>query len=243
MKVYQVATAPASLATWLQQLLIPAAAAAGIEDPPPVEIRPCGRFSGLASGPATATDGRVSIDRTVLHRPRAALVAIFLHECTHRLLDGHAVAPHGPEFFTLQLVLLTRLDRAGFQAPLTPWAWRTDQYDLQDPPAPLADQDPAHWMPRVFAWGLAQAQELAPTLLPARALAEEICTRAAAWYSQLEAEPSQEKKRQKQIASWKSAAGMLPAVDRARQAWKAAAVGLGLLSLPTLLQALAWALR
>lgn len=243
MKVYQVAAAPAPLAIWLQQILMPAAAAAGIEDAPPLEIRNCGRYSGWASPPDYAPDGRIAISQTALHRPRESLVYVYLHECCHRLLNGHNVQAHGVEFYTLLATLLTRLDTACYLKPLTPWAWRLDGYDSQDPPPPMSDLAPALWRPRALAWALTQAEELAPTSMPARALADKICTRAAHWYSQLEVEPTQEKKRQKQIAAWKFAAGMLPAVDRAREAWKAAAVGLGLLSLPTLVQVLSWALR
>ena len=126
-----------SAGLWLQRILEPVIAACRFQNPPPVEVRPTGRWSGWCSFNRQALDHRVCISNQVFGWSQERLISVYLHECTHRLLETFRdeVADHGPVFFTLNLLLLSR-SKAFFELD---YRFQLALYDLQDQPAQLKD--------------------------------------------------------------------------------------------------------
>ena len=133
-------TRPAgSAGLWLQRILEPVVAACRFEKPPPVEIRPTGRWSGWCSFNSQALDRRVFLSNQVFGWSHERLISVYLHECAHRLLEKYRdeVADHGPVFFALNLLLLSR-SKAFFELD---HRFQLALYDLQDQPAQLKNFD------------------------------------------------------------------------------------------------------
>ena len=142
------------VAQWLSAILSPAIQAANFSRPPPVELRPTGRWGGWCDGKDYAADGRVAISNRVFFWKRESILSVYLHESAHRMLDGQEVASHGPEFFLLNLVLLARCASL-FAAEA---AQKLSFYDLQDCPAEL-ENEPT-WRGIVTTWALPKAEQI-----------------------------------------------------------------------------------
>lgn len=171
--------------------------------PRPIVFTDTGLYGGWAAGSKTRNpDGRITLHLEFLDQGhRSRLVAIYLHELAHCLLDEAEEAIEGKEaflhghdaaFLALELTMLLRLDQAAFQADnATRWFNKADLYDIQDPPQCWSDSSVAEWIPRALAWALAQATELAESDLDSLAVATEICRRYWTWCDTMAAEPAQ----------------------------------------------------
>jgi hypothetical protein len=163
--VYETIKAPPG---WLHQLLQPVVDACRFQSAPPLEVRPTGNAGGYCQSSDLAHDRRVMISKKVVFWSNETAICVYLHEAAHRLLDVAEVDDHGPEFFCLQAILLTRSTQFFRRDPL----FCTDLYDLQDEPAELNE---AGWRGIVLNWSLLMAAELAATELSAEQLADEVC--------------------------------------------------------------------
>lgn len=175
--VYQTRAAQPALAGWLERLLVPLSSACRFDRLPPIEIRPTGRWGGWCAGRDDAPDRRVCLSSRISFWTTENVIAVYLHEACHRVLDGQKIDGHGPEFFALNSALLIRAGSFfrcvdGFQRPSL---YELSLYDFQDCPEALADEP--GWRGIVLEWGLAVAAELAASELAAEALPEVICGR------------------------------------------------------------------
>ena len=118
---------------WLHKILQPVADACGFVNPPPVEIRPTGQWGGWCETKSHAPDGRICMSSRIVFWNREAIISIYLHECSHRLLTRWPirVPSHGPVFFALNSILV---DRCKSSFRLEYQFAKMDFYDLQDRP-------------------------------------------------------------------------------------------------------------
>ena len=187
-KLYEVTPVRGTTATWLKRILEPVVASCRFETPPPLELRPTGRFAGFTTSDATLNpDRRVSISNKARLWSAVGITHTVLHEWAHILTPGHG---HDPVFFSLNLALLMRLDRAGPpEASGLAHRYSMSAYDLQDTPPQLQDL-PDRGLGRSISWAWTQARELAPTRLSAEAIANELGGRYESWKVELDAAPA-----------------------------------------------------
>lgn len=170
--VYQVRAAQPALALWLERLLGPLQAACKFDRLPPVEIRPTARWAGWCATKDYAPDGRVCLSSRISFWTTENVIAVYLHESCHRLLDGQKIDSHGPEFLALNATLL---GRAGSFFRSGDGLQKLDLYDFQDQPEALADEP--GWRGIVLDWSLSTAAELVAAELAAEDLPGVICGR------------------------------------------------------------------
>ena len=168
---YVAQTAQSMTAAWVARVLSPVVLACRFDTPPPVELRPTGRAGGYCQLRSVAPDGRVAISKQVCFWSDSSFADVYLHEAGHRLLSGREVLDHGPEFFALNLALLTRA-QSFFARDVVELM---SLYDCQDCPAKL-ENEPG-WRGIVLNWALPVAAELAATDTSAEALADAVCQR------------------------------------------------------------------
>lgn len=183
--VYQVQPAPDQLAGWLRNLLAPTVAACRIQNPPPIELRPTGKWAGWADSLELAPDGRVAISSRVSFYRKENQLKVILHEWSHRFTPASG---HDAIFFATQMVLFLRADAAGLT--IHPLALKADLYDIQDFPGELA-HEPDGGLGRSITWAMLTARELADTNRSAEDAAKEIEVRYERWVKTLAAEPAQ----------------------------------------------------
>ena len=162
-------TRPAgSAGLWLQRILEPVVEACRFQNPPPLEIRPTGQSGGWCASNSHALDGRVCVSNKIFGWSRECLIAVYLHECTHRLLSkfGDEVSDHGPVFFTINLLLLGRA-QAFFRLD---HKFQINFYDLQDQPAQLKDFE--DWQEICLRFSRQTCLKFFDSQEPAEALAE-----------------------------------------------------------------------
>jgi hypothetical protein len=190
-KVFQ--TVPVSAPIWLQTALREVLAVCLFDSPPPIELRPTGRWLGWCSARDMAPDGRVVISGRARFWSQKALVLVYLHEVCHRLIPNGL---HDPAFLCMNLCLLLRADLAalGDHVLLVNSA---SLYDIQDLPSQLADE-PDHGLARSIQWSVLTARQLVQDGpdTSAEALAVEVQKRFDQWLSDLDDEP---KKRAQQV--------------------------------------------
>lgn len=197
LSVYKVAPAPALVAEWLNNLILPALKAMKAEGRP-VELRPTGEWAGWAVPRGDSNpDGRLALSSKVVFLERGELLWIFVHELSHSILQQ--IEPefdhdHDACFHCLNLVFLTRLDGVRYlskdQANRTFWREMLSGYCISTP-THYWRTDPIHvWQPRAIAWSMAVANELAESDLNGEHLAIEICKRYRAWVLELAEEPA-----------------------------------------------------
>jgi hypothetical protein len=169
LKAFQTAPAPV-IAQWLGSILDQVITAARLPSFP-VEIRPTGQLSAWVQDRYYAPDGRLCMSTKIAFWESERIAATYLHEATHRLLDGHPAPAHGAEFFCLNAILLIRaadhFDRNSLE--------KLTLYDFADRPEELENVE--FWQGEVLTWALSTAHELAPSETPAVGLAEVVCTR------------------------------------------------------------------
>jgi hypothetical protein len=183
MIVHQTSPVPATqpMAQWLSRILDPVLAAVKLKAPPPIEIRPTGRFGGWCDSLSHSPDRRVSLSSQIVFWTEATIIDVYLHEVAHRLLDGHPVKIHGVEFFCLNASLLLRAEQFFDSNPLL----KLSIYDLQEAPEELKDHPEANTT--AMAWALAEAPKLAESALTAEELAGEVVRRWKMHIRRLEA--------------------------------------------------------
>lgn len=183
MIIHQTQRTPATqpMAQWLSRVLDPVIEAVKLTAPPPVEIRPTGCWSGWCSDSPSAPDGRIVLSSRIVFWKQEAIVDIYLHESTHRLLDRHNAQDHSVEFFTLNAALLLRAAEFFDANPLL----KLSLYDLQDAPEALKNHPEANTT--AMAWALAEAPKLAESELSAEELAGEVVARWKKFIQQREA--------------------------------------------------------
>jgi hypothetical protein len=169
LKVFKTAPAPV-MAQWLSGILDKVIEASKLPSFP-VEVRPTGRWNAWAAEPEAASDGRLCISSKIIFWQAETISATYLHEATHRLLDGQAVPAHGAEFLCLNAILLIRAADHFDRSPLE----RISLYDLSDKPEELENVE--FWQGQVLNWALSTAHQLAPTETPATDLAAVVCDR------------------------------------------------------------------
>lgn len=139
------------------------------------------------------------------------MLATYLHEASHRLLEKYEVDMHGAAFFCLQYTLFERansLPDDSIGHSLTPGF-----YDIQDPPNAIAHLPKHVWLPRAIAWAIKTASQDDGTC-SAEKLAEKIVNEYRAWAVFLEKEPGLEWQRKQ------AAADRLERLENAVQKWK-----------------------
>ena len=182
--IHHASPVPVRTAKWLSALLLPAIAAARIENPPPLELRWLGGdIAGLCLPLDCAPDGRLFMShRSLLWHPQT-IICVYLHEAAHRLL-GHGA--HDASFFALLHVMLARCDAAGVTSG---GVSNLGLYDLQCVPAEvLADGDGG--VGRALTWSVRNAVDLAGQDLTAEQLAAAVLGRHLEWLGQLRTAPS-----------------------------------------------------
>ena len=209
-------TAPSMTAAWVARVLSPVVLACRFDKPPPVELRPTGRAGGYCQSSLLAPDGRVAISKQVCFWSDSSFADVYLHEAGHRLLSGREVLDHGPEFFALNLALMTRA-QSFFERDVVELM---SLYDCQDCP-PELENEPG-WRGIVLNWALPAAAELAATDASAEALANEVCARWEAYIQ--EREKSRVQAAQQVLAARKFAAVQQEKIDRVQSSiwmWRA----------------------
>jgi hypothetical protein len=169
LKVFKTTPAPV-MSQWLAGILDQVIAAARLPSYP-VEIRPTGKLNAWVEAYDYAPDGRLCMSTKIAFWEAEKISATYLHEATHRLLDGHPVPAHGAEFLCLNAILLIRaadhFDRNALE--------KLSLYDFCDQPPKL--ENPEFWQGEVLTWALKTAHQLAPTETPATELAAVVCNR------------------------------------------------------------------
>lgn len=170
MIVHQTTRTPATqpMAQWLSRVLDPVIEVVKLSAPPPLEIRPTGTFGGWCEPLSHSPDRRISVSTKIVFWRQESIVNVYLHECTHRLLDSHGVQSHSAEFFCLNAVLLLRAAAFFDSNPLL----KLSLYDLQEAPEALKEHPEAHTL--AMAWALAEAPVLADSDLTAEELSGEV---------------------------------------------------------------------
>lgn len=170
LQIYSTQAAPAPLASWLQRVLLPVVQACRFELGMPIEVRLTGQWSGWCSNRQSAPDRRIAMSNRICFWTDENIVSVYLHESTHRFLEDHEVATHGPEFFCLNAILLLRSASFFRLDPL----FKLDFYDLQDQPVEVNE---SNWRGVVLGWALPVAAELAESEACAESLAATVCDR------------------------------------------------------------------
>ncbi|WP_206021971.1 hypothetical protein [Rhodoferax bucti] len=192
--VHQTAPAPALTAGWVRALLEPAAAAAGISNPPPVELRPT-RWAGYCC--AGEVDRRVVLRNTLHLKSKTQFAAVYIHEVTHRILGeaGATDFSHDARFFALQLYLFARLDASSFMKSEriegALWVHFASLYDLQNAPAGYEESQASSWQGPSIGWAQDIAAELLKLNLSAEDAAKFICTEYPKFLHSLRAMPAE----------------------------------------------------
>lgn len=183
MIVHQTQSTPATqpMAQWLSRVLDPVIEAVKLSAPPPLEIRPTGKWSGWCSDSPSAPDGRICISTKVVFWRQETIVDVYLHEACHRLLYSHEVQSHSAEFFYLNATLLLRAAAFFDSNPLL----KLSLYDIQEAPEALKDHAEAHTL--AMAWALDEAPKLAESDLSAEELAGEVVAKWKKFIKQREA--------------------------------------------------------
>ena len=169
-------TRPAGQAgQWLQNILQPVAEACRLDNPPPLEVRPTGMWSGWAEPMSYSTDGRVCVSSKVVFWKKERIISVYIHESAHRLLSawGAEVPTHGPVFFTLNSLLINRsasFFRLDYQFG------EMDFYALQDRPDELLNS--LDWQEICLRFARETASKLANQKCSAESLAGLV---VAAW--------------------------------------------------------------
>lgn len=169
LKVYQTAPTPV-MAQWLSGILDQVIAAARLPSYP-IEIRPTGKLNAWAEAHDYSPDGRLCMSTKIAFWEAERIAATYLHEASHRLLEGHSAPAHGAEFVCLNAILLIRTADHFDRNPLE----KLSLYDLSDKPEELENVE--FWQGEVLSWALSTAHELAPTETPATELTAVVCTR------------------------------------------------------------------
>ena len=189
LKIYQVAPMSTAPSAWLRRILDPVVKAVRFERPPPLELRPCGRWGGWSAAPDSAPDGRICLSSHAVFWSPHAVVDAYLHESCHSILQRlpEPVAGHGCVFFCLLFVARLRVgtvEQVG-HAELT---LRADLYEIQDVRIELSDE-PDEGTGRCISWSIVTAQQLATTELSAEAVAAEVVRRHHVWIAELQDRP------------------------------------------------------
>lgn len=180
--IYSTRCAEPAQGAWLRRLLSPLQGACKFNRLPPLELRQTGKWSGFCEDRQFVPDGRVAVSSTkISFWNDEKLTETYLHECSHRLLEGRDVDFHGPEFLSVNLILLKR---AAPSFELDQVVSKLSFYDCQDRPAALLFEP--GWRSVVIDWALAVAAELASTELAAEDLAEVVCARWLVHIQELE---------------------------------------------------------
>ncbi len=190
--VHQTTPASAITAGWVRALLEPAALAAGITNPPPVELRPTKWAGYCCDG---EVDRRVVLRNTLHLKSKTQFVAVYAHEITHRILGEAGVTDfgHDARFFALQLYLLARLDSSSFMKSERPesalWVHLSDLYDIQDAPVGYEDQPKSAWLGASIDWADDVVSKLLKLNLSAEDAAKFICAEHPKFLQSLHAGP------------------------------------------------------
>ncbi|WP_137920085.1 hypothetical protein [Hydrogenophaga sp. 2FB] len=199
---YTVQPLDMAAAVQLNQVLAPVLHIVRAEPRPIVFREDTGLFVGWSAGSRTTNpEGRITLSEELLRGRKCRLIAVYLHELAHCLLDQAEqiiedketfVHDHDAAFLGLQTVMFLRLELADLRTDTaTSWFNKTRFYDLQDPPPCWADESVSKWLPRALSWALENAEELAASDLDALGVAEEICRRYWVWADSMAAEPAQ----------------------------------------------------
>lgn len=202
---YVAQTAPSMTAAWVARVVSPVVLACRFDKPPPVELRPTGRAGGYCQLRSVAPDGRVAISKQVCFWSDSDFADVYIHEAAHRLLSGREVLGHGPEFFALNLALLTRA-QSSFSRDVVELM---SLYDCRDCPDEL-EKEPG-WRSIVLDWSLPVAAELAAADSSAELLADAVCKR---WQDFLQdRETTRVQAAQKVVAARKYAAAQAKKIE------------------------------
>jgi len=133
-----------------------------------------GTWGGFCSESKYTERGEIAIHRALVEPtmclPQSPIIRrVYLHEASHRLMEGHA---HNAAFFAMNLVLLLR-SGDGNEDP--DWHY-SSLYDLQDETERMSE---------AFAWGWKIALELASSELTADECAKYIESAFDAWEEEL----------------------------------------------------------
>jgi hypothetical protein len=150
-------------AAWLRARLDPVVEACRFERPIPLELRPTGEFRGWRGDKKYYLDRRVCMTNQAIFWRPDQILEVYLHECAHRLLEGHEVTDHGPEFFALTAALYMRAAHL-FDGEAT---YYLKLYDLQS--------EPDEGKGDALNWALALSKELAASDATAEELAAVVC--------------------------------------------------------------------
>jgi hypothetical protein len=161
--VSQTLPAPPMMAAWLRSRLDPVIAVCRFANAIPLELRPTGEFSGWCGPKSYYRDGRVCMSSQIIFWRPDQILAIYLHECAHRLLSGREVSDHGPEFLALTAALYIRAS-SNFEKNAVDFL---KLYDIQDVERPYKGE--------VLNWALRTAESLAAVDKSAESLADEVC--------------------------------------------------------------------
>ncbi|NUA26310.1 hypothetical protein [Cupriavidus basilensis] len=158
-----------------------------------------GTWGGFCSESKYTERGEIAIHRALVEPtmclPQPPIIRrVYLHEASHRLMEGHA---HNAAFFAMNLVFLLRSGN-GDEDP--DWHY-SSLYDLQDE---------AGRMPEAFAWGWKIALELASSELSADECARSIESAYCAW-------EEEQARREERIAEARERRAMESAKFRALQ--------------------------
>lgn len=192
--VHQTAPAPALTAAWVRALLEPAAKAAGISNPPPLELRPT-KWAGFCCD--GEVDRRVVLRNTLHLKSKTQFVAVYIHEVTHRIL-GEAGAKdfgHDVRFFALQLYLFARLDASFFMKSEriegALWVHLSSLYDLQNAPTGYEESQASSWQGASIGWAQDIVAELLKRNLTGEDAAKFICAEHPKFLNSLRAMPAE----------------------------------------------------
>lgn len=176
--VHQTGPATAVTAGWVRALLEPAAKAAGISNPPPVELRPTKWAGYCCDG---EVDRRVVLRNTLHFKSKTQFVAVYIHEVTHRILEeaGATDFGHDVRFFALQLYLFARLDASFFMKSEriegALWVHLSSLYDLQNAPAGYEESQASSWQGASIGWAHDVVSKLLKHNLSAEDAAKFVC--------------------------------------------------------------------
>lgn len=211
--IYQTRVAQPALSGWLQRLLLPVLEACRFQRPPPLEIRPTGRWGGWCSDLESAHNGRVVLSSNICFWTSENIVYVYLHEASHRLLSWSEVASHGPEFLCLNTILLILAGQYFSDDSLE----KLKLYDWTDCPSELEDEP--GWRGQVLNFALSVAEELAPTDLAAESLPTVVCERWHGWLEQRQHDLNQQASLCRKAAQFDSLRLQLAALKNDKCLW------------------------
>jgi hypothetical protein len=177
--VHQTGPAPAVTAGWVRALLEPAAKAAGVSNPPPLELRPT-KWAGYCCD--SEIDRRVVLRNTLHLKSKTQFVCTYIHEVTHRILGeaGAADFSHDARFLALQWYLFARMDAALFmkqeRSEGALWVQFSDFYDIHTAPTGYEEQPKSAWLGASIDWASDVVSKLLKLNLSAEDAAKFICT-------------------------------------------------------------------